>query len=99
MNRKHVIAWIVGVLGAIVLIVGGGFLFLRTQTFQQYAIHKLVQATDEATGGRAKIQRFDFTPSTLTATLYGVTVRGTESRSDAPLLQVQKLTVGIKIQS
>ncbi len=99
MNRKHVIAWIAGILGVIVLIAAGGLLFLRTRTFQQYAIHKILQATDEATGGRADIQKFEFTPSTLTATLYGVTVHGTESRADAPLLQVQKLTVGIKIQS
>ena len=41
----------------------------------------------------------DFGLSTLTAHLYNVVVRGNESPDAAPLFRVDKLTVGLKIQS
>ena len=81
------------------MLLGGGYLFLRTQAFQQYALREIVHATNEATGGRAEIQRFTFTPSTLTAILYGVTVHGTEPAGTPPLLQLNKLTVRLNLQS
>jgi translocation and assembly module TamB len=100
MDRKRIlIGTVIGVLGLVLVIVGGGYLLLTSQGFGRYAIGKIVAATNEATGGRTEIKSFDFRPSTLTATLNGVTVHGTEASGDPPLLQLDKLTVRLKIQS
>ena len=42
---------------------------------------------------------FDFKLSTLTARLHDITVHGTEGTGQPPLLHVDELTVGLKIQS
>ena len=56
-------------------------------------MRKIVQETDQATGGRAQIGTFDFHLLTLTANLYNVVLRGSEPSSAPPLFQVGKLTV------
>src|SRR5215470_6788668 len=100
MNRKPILVGaVLGLLGLVVLIFGAGYLVLRSHGFGRYAIGKIVEATNEATGGRTEIQGFDFRPSSLTATLYGVTVHGTEASGSTPLFQLDRLTIGIKIES
>ncbi len=99
MKKQRIIKVLMGVLGALLLLLGGGYFFLRGQMFQHYAIGKIVQATNEATGGHTEIQNFTFSPSTLTAILYGVTVHGTEPAGQPPLLQLEKLTVRLNSQS
>jgi translocation and assembly module TamB len=77
----------------------GGYLFLKSRSFQEYALRTMVQDTNDATGGRAEIRQLDFELSTLTAHLYNITLHGSEHPDQPPLLQVDKLTVGLKIQS
>ena len=88
-----------GLAALIVLAVIGGYFYLRSNAFRQFAMRKIVQETDQATGGRAQIGTFDFHLLTLTANLYNVVLRGSEPSSAPPLLQVEKLTVGLRIQS
>ncbi len=100
MRRQRVIVWIFGMLGVFVMGgVFGGYLFLKSASFQRLAIRTLVKDTNEATGGRAEIGHLDFQLSTLTAHLYNITLRGAEPSDRPPLLHIDKLTVGIKIQS
>ena len=56
----------------------GGYFYLRSKRFQQYALSKIVEQADEATGGKTEIGGLDFSLSTLTAHLYNITLRGTE---------------------
>ena len=100
MNWRKIIAWTAVALGILIIFgIGGGLLFLRTDAFRMMAIRTIIQDTNEATGGRAQIGNFDFHLSTLTAHLYNVTLHGTEAASQPPLLHVDKITVGLKIQS
>jgi len=100
MRWQRIVGWSLAAVGVLVIVsVAGGLLFLRTASFQRLAIRAIVSDTDEATGGHAEIGGFDFQLSTLTAHLYNVTLRGTEPDSQPPLLHVDKLTVGLKIQS
>jgi translocation and assembly module TamB len=100
MKWRRAIGWTIAGLLLLVLVGAvGGYLFLKSSNFQQYALRKIVQGTDEATGGRTQIRGLDFNLSTLTAHLYDVVVRGTERPDQPPLLQVDKLTVALKIQS
>lgn len=100
MRTRRIIGWSsAGLVIFLLLAAGGGVLFLRSHYFANYALGKIVEYVDEDTGGRTEIRNLDFSLSTLTARLYGVTIHGTEAANQPPLLHVDKLTVGLKIQS
>ncbi|HEY1659736.1 MAG TPA: translocation/assembly module TamB domain-containing protein [Candidatus Sulfotelmatobacter sp.] len=100
MSWKRVAGRTLGVilLLLIVLIISGYF-YLQSNNFRQFAIREIVKEADSATGGRAQIGGLGFSLSTLTAHLYNVTVRGTESSDRPPLLHADELTVQLKIVS
>ncbi|HVN18943.1 MAG TPA: translocation/assembly module TamB domain-containing protein [Dongiaceae bacterium] len=100
MTWKRRIGWAAIAFGVLILVVViGGYFYLKSASFQRYALSKIAQVADEATGGKATIGGMDFSLSQLTASLYDITVRGTESRQQPPLLHADKLTVRIKILS
>src|SRR5882762_1701192 len=100
MRWQSIIGWTAAaLLGLILVAVGAGYFYLQSSGFKQYALRTIVQRTNDATGGRTEIGNLDFQLSTLTAHLYSITVHGGESSDQAPLLQIDKLTVGLKIQS
>jgi translocation and assembly module TamB len=100
MNWKRTIGWaLAGLLALFLIAAVGGYFYLRSHNFQQYALRKMVEQADLATGSRTTIGGLDFSLSTLTAHLYNITVRGTESPEQPPLLHADELTVGLKILS
>jgi len=100
MNWKRIIRWtLAGIVGVIVVAAFGGYLYLKSASFQRLAISKVEQEAAAATGARTKIGSLDVNLSTLTAHLYDITLRGTEAPNQAPLLHADKLTVGVKIRS
>ena len=100
MQWKKTTGWALTVV-ALLLAIGVtiGYFYLRSNGFQQYALRRIEEAANQATGGRTQIGSLDFSLSTLTAHLHNVVVRGTERPGDPPLLQVDELTVELKIQS
>ena len=100
MNWKRIVGWsLTGLVGLLLVAAIGGYLYLRSNSFQQFALRKIVAEADQATGGRTQIGALDFSLSTLTAHLYNVTVRGTEAPDQPALLHADKLTVGLKVLS
>ena len=100
MQWKRTIGWIfLGLILLVIIAVAGGYLYLRSSGFQQFALRKISEQADQATGGRTQISRLDFSLSKLTAHLYGIVVHGSEPAGAPPLLQVDELTVGLKIKS
>ncbi|MGA9507281.1 MAG: translocation/assembly module TamB domain-containing protein [Candidatus Sulfotelmatobacter sp.] len=100
MRWRRIIGWTLAILVFLIAVaVIGGLLFLRTTSFQRLAIRTIVKDVNQATGSRTDIRHFDFRLSTLTARLYDITVHGTEAAGQSPLLHVDQLTVGLKIQS
>ena len=100
MKVKKILGWTsAGVAALLILAVVAGYFYLHTSSFQQLAIHKIVEQANLATGGKTEIGGLDFQLSNLTAHLYNITVRGTESTDQPPLLHADKLTVGLKIVS
>jgi translocation and assembly module TamB len=86
---------------AVIIIVAavGGYWVLKSAAFHQYALRKITAQVAESTGARAEIGSLDFSLSTLTAHLNNITVHGSESTGAKPLLQVEELTVGVKVLS
>jgi translocation and assembly module TamB len=100
MNWKRIIGWtLAGIVGVIFVAAVGGYLYLRSASFQRLAISKIEQEAAAATGATTRIGRLDVNLSTLTAHLYDITLRGTEGPDQPPLLHADKLTVGVKIVS
>ena len=100
MNWKKKVGWTLALIAGLIVVAAiGGYFYLNSSAFRRFAVRKIVEATDDATGGRAQIGGFDFKLSTLTAHLYDIVLRGDGSANAPPLLQVDKLTVGLKIQS
>src|SRR5579872_2052515 len=83
----------------LVLVLVGGYAYLKSSSFNRLALRRIAEEVDKSTGGKTKIGGLSFTLSGLTANLYDVTVRGTEPPDQPPLLQVDKLTVGLKVLS
>src|SRR6266567_1615273 len=100
MKWKRTIVWtLAGLLMLLLIAAVGGYFYLRSTSFQQYALRKIVEQADVATGGKTEIGGLDFSLSTLTAHLYDITMRGTEGPEQPPLLHADKLTVRLKILS
>src|ERR1700730_3597003 len=100
MRWQRILGWTAAALVVLILVaVVGGYFYLKSSGFKEYALRTIVQRTNDATGGRTEIGNLDFHLSPLTARLYSITVHGSESPDQAPLLQIDKLTVGLKIQS
>jgi translocation and assembly module TamB len=100
MNWKKIVGWTLASLTALVVIAAvAGYFYLRSSGFQEFALRRIITQVDQSTGGRTQIRSVDFNLSTLTAHLYGIVIRGTEKPDAPPLLQIDKLTVGLKIKS
>ena len=100
MNWKRTIGLALAGLVALLILAGlAGYFYLRSNSFRQYALSKIVQQADLATGGHTQIGGLDFSLSTLTAHLYNITLRGTEGPEQPPLLHADELTVRLKIVS
>ena len=53
MNWKRTTGWaLAGLLGLFLIAAVGGYFYLRSHNFQQYALRKIVEQADLATGSR-----------------------------------------------
>jgi translocation and assembly module TamB len=100
MNWKRFGGWtIAGLAGVIFIAAIGGYVYLKSTSFEHFALNKIEQAASTATGAKTQIGRLDFNLSTLTAHLYDITLHGTEAPGQPPLLHADKLTVSARIVS
>ena len=100
MSWQRKLGWSAGIVMVILLFASvAGYLYLRSSSFQQLALRKIAEAADTATGGKVQIRGMDFKLSTLTAHLYDITLRGTESPEEPPLVHADELSVQLKIVS
>jgi translocation and assembly module TamB len=100
MTRNRWLGWTAAAFLVLTLLtVTVGVFWLRSNSFRQYVIAKIIQQADEATGGRMEVENIDFRWSTLTVNLYGITLHGTESPSARPLAQIDRLTVSLRMDS
>ncbi len=100
MKWQKIIGWTVAVVLLLIAVAGtSGYLILRSQRFEQFALRRITRAADQGTGGKTEIRSLDFNLGTLTARLHGVIIHGTEPVGQAPLLQIDEITASFKIVS
>jgi translocation and assembly module TamB len=76
-----------------------GYSYLKSTSFKNYALRKIAEQVDRTTGGKSAIGGMEFSLSPLRASLYDITLHGSEGTEKLPLLRVDKLTVQLKILS
>jgi translocation and assembly module TamB len=99
-HKQKITRWILAVFAAIVLIsCVAGYFYLQSASFRRFALAKIIEKADAATGGRTEIRSLDLDFSHLTARLNDIVVHGKDQPSSPPMLQIEKITVGLTIQS
>ena len=90
---------VAGSLLLLLMVVVTGIVTVQSSWFYNKVRERIVSVTEAATGGRVEISKFTFDWHTLTATVAGFTLHGTEPPNDPPLLHADQLVVGLKIIS
>jgi len=94
--------WILGFLaaGLVVLLSGTAAVLVITHTryFHRYVLKKIIEKTEEATGGKVEIGDFSLRWSGY-ADAYRFVLHGTESDPTQPLAAAQHIRIGLKLSS
>jgi translocation and assembly module TamB len=99
-NWKRIIRWsFAAILVLLLASLAVGLFVLRSRSFHRYVLAKIVEKTQEATGGRVEIGDYTFHWSGLRADVYRLAIHGTEPDPAKPLLATDHLGVGLKIIS
>jgi translocation and assembly module TamB len=98
MDWKKTFRWTAMGLGLLIAtIVMGAFLVLRSQWFHRAILAAMVQKAQAETGGKVSIEGWNIRFRPLAIEIYDVVLRGSEPSSARPLLEIGKLTVGVKL--
>ena len=100
MAWKRKLRWITVVLLGTVAILGvAGYRILRSERLHRYVLAQIEKHASEATGAQVRLENFALHLSGLRADAYGITVRGNEPATAAPLVQADRLMIRVKIVS
>ncbi|MBI2687841.1 MAG: translocation/assembly module TamB domain-containing protein [Acidobacteria bacterium] len=72
---------------------------LRSAWLREQLRARALQEIERATGGKAELGKFDFDPALLGATFERFTLHGTEPAGAPPLVQAERVEIGLKILS
>jgi len=89
------------VAAAILLVVCAvaALLVVRSGWFRELVRYRIVTEVESATGGRVEVGNFSFKWETLTAKISPFVLHGMEPASEAPLLRVESVSIGLRIIS
>ncbi|HUI85199.1 MAG TPA: translocation/assembly module TamB domain-containing protein [Candidatus Binatia bacterium] len=97
---KRVLAWIVGILVALILLIVIGIdVLLHSARFHNYVLRTAESQASQSLNTRVQLQNFALHLSRLGLDLYGLTVYGVGPGANRPLLQVDHIALGVRIVS
>ena len=76
-----------------------GVLVVRSGWFREKVRQRIIAEVETATGGRVEVGNFSFKWETLVARISPFVLHGTEPASEAPLLRIESVSVGLRIIS
>ena len=74
-------------------------LAVRSGWFRELVRQRIVTEVEAATGGRVEVGNFSFKWETLTAKISPFVLHGMEPASEAPLLRVESVSIGLRVIS
>src|SRR4029079_13780550 len=99
-RARHLTGQILAAAAILVVICAvAGLLIVRSGWFRELVRVRIVTEIERATGGNVEVGNFSFKWETLTARISPLVLHGTEPGSEAPLLQVEYLSVGMRVIS
>jgi translocation and assembly module TamB len=101
MSRRRKIVTIVAAsfAGLILILFIAAIAIMQTDWFRGWVRDKIIAVTEESTGGRVELGRFNFEVWGLRATIEDFVLHGTEPPEAAPLFRARKLEVQLKLFS
>jgi translocation and assembly module TamB len=87
------------VLGIFFAVLGAGFWYATTDSFQSYVRGRLVTEIERITGGRAEVGSFHVVPFHMQVEVRDITVHGSEAKGDQPLVHIDHLLAHVKLDS
>ncbi len=90
---------LVGLAGIVLAIVIAGLITVQSDWFKNQIREKIVAVTENATGGRVEIGKFNYDWRGLTAEVGPFIVHGREPASSPPFFRADKVRIGLKIIS
>ena len=101
MTRRRKIITIVAasIAGLILIVFVGAIAVMQTDWFANFVRQKIVAVTEESTGGKVELSRFDFNLWGLRASMDGFVLHGTEGPGQPPLFRAKRLDVALKLLS
>ena len=84
--------------GVLVLLLAGLW-YIHTDSFQAYVRRRMIAEVERITGGRAEIGSFHVVPFHMQVEVRDITVHGTESPTDLPLVRADHLIAQLKVIS
>jgi len=98
-SRKVIIRLVLSLAIVLVLLITTVILVVRSRRFGNYVRERLVSYIERSTGGKTQINSFRFDWHTLTVTIAGLTIRGTESAANPPLFEAPQIVLRLKLFS
>ena len=100
MIKRKLIFRMASTIGIALVVIGiAALAVLRSRAFQRYVLSKIVEQASQSTGARVEIGDFQFSLPGWRIDFYRVALHGSAAASQAPLLQIDHLKVGLKIIS
>jgi len=97
---KRVLTWIaIALLALAMCLVATAVVLVRSQAFKNYLLEKIQRSASNSLGTPVRLQNLAFHFSSVSADLYGLTVRGKEPEPEPPLLTVDHIKLGVTIIS
>ncbi len=97
---KKAMAWFVGIFWVLNLLsVIAVYVLLHSTSFHNYVLRTVETKASESLNTQVKLQNFGLHFTNLGLDLYGVTVNGVGPGANLPLLQADRVNVGVKILS
>jgi translocation and assembly module TamB len=97
--KKRILATVVIGLGLAAALAGAAYVVVHTRAFNRFALAKVIEEAQNATGGRVAIQRLEIHWSRLGVDFYGLSLYADQGASQPPVLRASHLGAGLKIIS
>jgi translocation and assembly module TamB len=94
---RHVPITVAVIVALVLLLATGLYFWMSSAQFENIARKRLIAELEKATGGRVEVATFHWRLLELEAEATGVVIHGTEARSDAPYVRVDRLRTSVSV--
>ncbi len=97
---RKIVGWVGGILVVLLAMLAiGVYALLHSASFHNYVVRTAQQKASDSLNTRVTLQNFTLHLSNLSLDLYGLTVYGVGPGANAPVLQVDRMSAGVRVIS